>query len=108
MNKRKKRLKGAWKLGLISAGCAAAAAVFLTAMIERGLHEQEMEMLQHQVRTAAASCYAIEGRFPGQLEYLVENYGLVYDETRYVVHYDAFASNIMPDIDVSIRGEDTP
>ena len=65
-------------------------------------------MLQEQVRRAAVDCYASEGRYPQTIDYLVKHYGLVFDGERYSILYDAFASNIMPDIAVSIRGEDVP
>lgn len=106
MKKRKKRSRGAWRLGLLGAVCAAAAAAWLAMQVEHGVQEKQLAMIRNQVRSAAAGCYASEGRFPQELAYLEENYGLVYDRTRYHVHYDAFASNIMPDIDVSVRGEE--
>ena len=34
------------------------------------------------------------------MEYLRENYGLSYDAERYAVDYDAFASNLIPEIRV--------
>ena len=62
-------------------------------------------MIRQQIRRAAISCYASEGRYPQEVSYLVEHYGLVYDESRYSILYDAFASNIMPDINVLVKGE---
>ena len=50
------------------------------------------------VHNAALTCYAVEGAYPEDLQYLRENYGLAYDRTRYYVTYDAFASNLMPEI----------
>ena len=47
-----------------------------------------------------SACYAAEGIYPPNLEYLEEYYGLQIDETRYTVHYSAFAENLMPDITV--------
>ena len=51
------------------------------------------------------ACYAAEGRYPPDLEYLKEHYGIQVDEGRYTVRYDAFAENLMPDITVL---ENTP
>lgn len=45
-------------------------------------------------------CYAIEGQYPESVAYLEENYGLRIDHDRYIVHYDIFADNIMPEITV--------
>jgi hypothetical protein len=45
-------------------------------------------------------CYAAEGIYPPDLEYLQENYGLQVDTDNFVVDYRPFASNLMPDITV--------
>lgn len=108
MEKRKMRRHGAWKLGLAGAVLAAAVAASLAVQVEHRMQDEQLEGIYERVRRAAVSCYAIEGRYPQQLSYLEDNYGLTFDKTRYHVRYDAFASNIMPDIDVSIRGEEEP
>ena len=50
------------------------------------------------VEKYAIQCYASEGSYPPDLDYLVEHYGLILDEERYIYEYDIFASNIMPEI----------
>ena len=52
------------------------------------------------VHNAALTCYAVEGAYPTNLEYLRTHYGLAYDQSRYLVRYDSFGSNLMPDISV--------
>lgn len=64
----------------------------------------ELTLVRDAVKNAALTCYAVEGAYPDDLEYLREHYGLGYNEGRYVVYYDAFASNVMPDIRVVERG----
>ncbi|MFV0517882.1 MAG: hypothetical protein ACK5MV_10855 [Aminipila sp.] len=59
------------------------------------------ETLQKAIQRASVQCYAIEGRFPSSVDYLVENYGIQIDESKYAVFYEGFASNVMPDITVS-------
>jgi hypothetical protein len=49
------------------------------------------------------SCYALEGQYPPDIAYLQEQYGLQIDMDRYMVHYEVFAENIMPDITVLER-----
>lgn len=61
---------------------------------------ERLESAKKAVTRAAVQCYALEGRYPLQVSYLEENYGLSVDTGKYIVHYQAFASNIMPDIDV--------
>ena len=67
-------------------------------------HREELTLVHDAVRRAAVSCYAVEGAYPSTIRYLEENYGLVYDDDTYFVLYDAFASNIMPQIRVVERG----
>ncbi|MBR2823623.1 MAG: hypothetical protein IKE24_08065 [Clostridia bacterium] len=66
--------------------------------------EQEINLVQDAVRNAALTCYAAEGSYPESLEYLQEHYHLAYNQERFVVEYDAFASNLMPTINVLERG----
>ena len=65
---------------------------------------KETQIVRDAVRQAAMTCYAVEGSYPDSVTYLRENYGLAYDESRYLVIYDAFASNLMPDIRVLETG----
>ena len=75
---------------------------FLAAIfgLEQGQEKESRQLLEDWVRRTAVSCYALEGFYPPSLDYMQENYGLKYDDQRYTVHYDVFASNIMPDIAV--------
>jgi len=66
--------------------------------------ESESELVADAVKNAALTCYAVEGSYPETLEYLREHYKLAYNTERFVVVYDAFASNLMPDISVRERG----
>ena len=58
--------------------------------------------------SAAVTCYAVEGMYPDSVDYLREHYQLSYDESRYFVTYEAFASNRIPDIYVTERGAKLP
>lgn len=62
--------------------------------------EESRDILQDAVVRATVQCYAIEGMYPPNIGYLEENYGLTYDHDRFIVHYEAFADNILPDITV--------
>ena len=61
----------------------------------------QTQFVQDAVRNAALTCYAVEGAYPTNLEYLRTHYGLAYDQSRYLVRYDSFGSNLMPDISVT-------
>lgn len=64
----------------------------------------ETEIVRSAVRSAVLTCYAVEGMYPSELDYLKTHYGLIYDEEKYMVIYDAFASNIIPDVEVLVKG----
>lgn len=65
---------------------------------------REEALVEDAIRRAAVTCYAVEGRYPESLDYLLENYGVVVDRSRYAVRYEAFAVNFMPSILVVRRG----
>ena len=71
-------------------------------------NDREIDLVRTAVKNAALTCYSVEGVYPDDIEYLRENYGLAYNDERYVVFYDAFASNLMPSISVVEKGDDTP
>lgn len=64
---------------------------------------QNVDLVRQSVKRAAVACYAIEGAYPADVEYLEENYGVVIDHDKYYVEMQGFASNIMPDIEVYER-----
>ena len=65
---------------------------------------QELDMVRDAVKNAALTCYAVEGVYAPDLQYLRDNYQLSYNEEKYIVYYEAFASNLMPSIQVAERG----
>jgi len=65
--------------------------------------EEARRHLENAVRQAAVTCYAVEGRYPEDLNTLIRDYSLRYDKESYVVWYDCFADNVIPDIEVRIR-----
>ena len=60
----------------------------------------QTQFVTDAVHNAALTCYAVEGAYPMELEYLRSHYGLAYDQSRYMVHYSWVGSNLMPDITV--------
>ena len=82
-----------------------AAALFLFRGIDRVSEEEQTALVRDAVRGALVTCYAVEGSYPTDVAYLKEHYGLDYDAQRYMVSIDAFASNVMPVVRVTVRGE---
>lgn len=62
--------------------------------------EESRRCLQDAVIRATVQCYALEGMYPPNVEYLEDHYGLSFDRERFIVHYEVFAGNILPDITV--------
>lgn len=65
--------------------------------------EQGAVTLRQTVLDSAMQCLALEGAYPPTLEYLEERYGLVINRDDYVVTYVAYASNVMPSVQVVVR-----
>ncbi len=58
------------------------------------------KVVEDAIRKAAVQCYALEGSYPPDLEYLKTHYGIVVDEDKFFYHYESIGSNILPDITV--------
>ena len=67
------------------------------------LTEESAAAIQEAVRRSAMQCYVVEGVYPENLSYLAENYGLQINTRDFYVVYDAFASNLPPDIRVRAK-----
>lgn len=62
--------------------------------------EKQQESLETALTRSIVQCYAIEGTYPPDLDYLEEHYGLTYDDTLFFVDYQAIGANLMPDVTV--------
>ena len=65
---------------------------------------REMDIVKDAVKNATLTCYAVEGMYPDDLNYLIEHYNLSYNKDRYIVYYEPLASNVIPSIKVVERG----
>lgn len=81
--------------------------LFITTVnISNSSVEESKNTLETAVRRAVVQCYAIEGMYPPNIEYLEKNYGLMVDHNNFIVHYEVFASNILPDISIISLNEE--
>lgn len=93
----------------IAAGLLAALILLIAAFalgsrqVSRDLDSASAQALRQAVLQAAVQCYAVEGSYPASLDYLEENYGLLVNHDRFIVTYEAFASNLMPQVNVLER-----
>ena len=92
--------------GLLLPAAAAVALVMFAAALDglsAGRDAEDLRQLEEALRRGCAACYAAEGVYPPNLEYLEDHYGIRVDEERYAVFYSAFADNLMPDVTVVVR-----
>ncbi len=63
------------------------------------------ESVEQTVRRYVVQCYASEGGYPPDLEYLAANYGLILNNDSYFYFYSAHGANIAPEVRVFVRRE---
>lgn len=64
---------------------------------------KEKENLERALKQSVTLCYALEGSYPGSLEYLRDHYGIRWDEDKFLVDFEAVGSNLPPDVTVIAR-----
>lgn len=100
------RSRGFWVSTLLGLALFAAAAVWMVQGVRQASRvsdEEGLRMAEQAVRQAAVSCYSLEGSYPASYEDLKQRSGVAIDEERYIVFYEIFAANIMPDVTVLER-----
>lgn len=70
---------------------------------DRDVAEESAASLKAAVKRAALQCYVVEGVYPPDLGYLEEHYGLQVNHEDFYVTYDVFASNVSPEVRVTVR-----
>lgn len=61
---------------------------------------ETLRIAENAITKAAVQCYALEGFYPPDLAYLVENYGIAINEDVIYVDYIHIGSNLLPDVTV--------
>lgn len=73
------------------------AVVMIFNYVNNGTGQDQIDAAQQAARNAAIQCYALEGAYPANIDYLYEHYGLK-ENKNIIIYYDYVASNLMPDI----------
>ena len=73
--------------------------------IRRSIQENSREAIRDTVLRCSVECYAVEGAYPDSLSYLEDRYGLTVNHQDFIVTYEVFASNQLPEVQVLVRGE---
>ena len=62
--------------------------------------DKEQATLERALQKSAVHAYALTGRYPESLSSLLDEYGITYDHTKFVVDYMPSGSNLLPQITV--------
>lgn len=81
--------------------------LFLLSMViinvtEERIVYKQAELVESSIRSACVNAYAVSGRYP-TLEEIEREYNVNIDRDAFTVNYSAFASNVMPYINVTIK-----
>jgi hypothetical protein len=71
--------------------------------VDESTSQKQYDSLQTAIQRDMIQCYAIEGTYPPNLDYLKEHYGLTYDENLFFVDYQTYGANILPDVTIIMR-----
>lgn len=77
--------------------------VAFSASFSRSNLAYEKDILEKAIDRSITQCYALEGYYPADLEYLKEHYGLTYNEAHFYVDYQYIGGNLRPDVTIIER-----
>ena len=61
---------------------------------------EQAEILEQALTRSITACYALEGAYPPNIDYLIKNYGLTYDNKEYFIDYQYIGANLRPDVTI--------
>lgn len=73
---------------------------FAVQSISEDTLDRQESSLSDALNRSIVSCYSVEGTYPPSLEYIVNHYGLLYDEDTFFVDYRAIGANLYPDVTI--------
>ena len=71
----------------------------------KSYERHQLATIEENIKKAALTCYSIEGYYPSNIQYLKDTYGLVIDDSKINVFYQATGANLLPDILVTYKGK---
>ena len=72
---------------------------------KKSYERHQLTAIEENIKKAALTCYSIEGYYPSNIQYLKDTYGLVIDDSKINVFYQAAGANLFPDILVTYKGK---
>lgn len=91
---------------IISVVVSASLIILLAIMsgrIQSSSESEQQVILENAVSRSITQCYALDGAYPPDINYLVEHYGLTYDSSQYFIDYQYIGANIPPDVTIIRR-----
>ena len=70
---------------------------------QKQVGDADLSRVKQAIQKAALECYSIEGRYPEDVSYLEEYYGLYLQKDTYAIRYEFIGGNIMPDTNVYVK-----
>ena len=77
--------------------------IYCTGVISNHSTGEQMKVLSDAVERSIVQCYALEGEYPTDIDYLQKNYGLSYDESKFTINYSYVDSRTMPEVDIAVK-----
>jgi hypothetical protein len=77
--------------------------VFGTGKLTDSNDTHEEEIVTTALDRSITQCYALEGFYPPNLDYLSEHYGFTYNSDHFFIDYRYIASNLRPDVTIIKR-----
>jgi hypothetical protein len=63
----------------------------------------EEEIVSSALERSITQCYALEGFYPPDLDYLCSHYGFTYNRDHFFIDYQYIGSNLRPDVTIIRR-----
>ena len=76
---------------------------FMADRVKSSNEAEQTAILKNAVIRSITECYALDGAYPPNIDYLVEHYGLTYDSSQYFIDYQYIGSNLRPDVTIIKR-----
>lgn len=73
--------------------------------LQHASQAESADILETSVTRSITACYALEGAYPPNIQYLVDNYGLTYDEEQYFIDYQYIGANLRPDVTILAKAK---
>jgi hypothetical protein len=71
--------------------------IFSMMKFGEGYAKKSVDGVRAVIDKALVQCYALEGSYPTDLKY-VSRYGVIFDDSRYIYHYEWYGSNMRPNV----------